>query len=123
MLSNWRSPPRPDEKSPEQVGRITGGPGKSAEGERVADGPGRAMKRSNVGGAKGPCHLQRANLGEGKDEMTKASIGLQDLRRRIYVKARLNRPGVSGVYMSTSARWKPCVQRMRWPDRTMVRQE
>ena len=24
---------------------------------------------------------------EGKDEMTKASIGLQDLRRRIYVKA------------------------------------
>jgi len=25
---------------------------------------------------------------EGKDEMTKASIGLQDLRRRIYLKAK-----------------------------------
>ncbi len=31
--------------------------------------------------------------------MTKASIDLQDLRRRIYVKARLNRPGVSGAYV------------------------
>src|SRR5215207_8985055 len=29
-----------------------------------------------------------SNIGEGKDEMTKASIDLQDLRRRIYVKAK-----------------------------------
>ena len=33
---------------------------------------------------------------EGKDEMTKASIDLQDLRRRIYVKAKARRPGSSG---------------------------
>src|SRR3982751_7048516 len=46
------------------------------------------MKRSNVRGAKGPCHLQRLQHREGKDEMTKASIDLQDLRRRIYVKAK-----------------------------------
>src|SRR3954467_11144056 len=45
------------------------------------------MKRSNVRGAKGPCHLQRLQHREGKDEMIKASIDLQDLRRSIYVKA------------------------------------
>ena len=42
------------------------------------------MKRSNVRGAKGPCHLQRLHP-RGRP---KASIGLQDLRRRIYVKAK-----------------------------------
>jgi hypothetical protein len=37
MLSNWRSPPRPGQKWPEQeVGRITGKTGKSTEDERVA---------------------------------------------------------------------------------------
>ncbi|MHC2288290.1 hypothetical protein ACVIJW_004160 [Bradyrhizobium barranii subsp. barranii] len=46
------------------------------------------MKRSNIRGAKGPCHLQCLQHREGKDEMTKASIDLQDLRRRIYVKAK-----------------------------------
>ena len=46
------------------------------------------MKRSNVRGAKGPCHLRRLQRKEGKDEMTKASIDLQDLRRRLYVKAK-----------------------------------
>src|SRR5215213_3239420 len=101
MLSNWRSPPRPSEKSPEQgrpynrrnreVGRRREGggeTGKSAEDERVAAGSVVAMKRSNVRGAKGPCHLQRLQHREGKDEMIKASIDLQDLRRRIYVKAK-----------------------------------
>ena len=34
---------------------------------------------------------------EGKDEMTKASIDLQDLRRRIYVKAKAERPVVPGI--------------------------
>ena len=34
---------------------------------------------------------------EGKDEMTKASIDLQDLRRRIYVKAKAERSGVPGI--------------------------
>jgi len=47
-----------------------------------------AMKRSNVRGAKGPCHLQCLQHREGKDEMIKASIGLQDLRGRLYVKAK-----------------------------------
>ena len=46
------------------------------------------MKRSNVRGAKGPCHLQSLQRKEGKDEMIKTSIDLQDLRRRIYVKAK-----------------------------------
>ena len=46
------------------------------------------MKRSNVRGAKGPCHLQSLRRKEGKDEMTKASIDLQDLKRRIYVKGK-----------------------------------
>ena len=34
MLSNWRNPPRPVEKSSEQGSRITGDTGKSVEGER-----------------------------------------------------------------------------------------
>ena len=46
------------------------------------------MKRSNVRGAKGPCHLHRLRRKEGKDAMIKASINLQDLRRRIYVKVK-----------------------------------
>ena len=40
-----------------KVGRITGETGKSTEGERVADGPGVARKRSNVRGVRGPCCL------------------------------------------------------------------
>src|SRR5262245_729443 len=37
------------------VGRITGSTGKSADGERVAEGLVVATKRSNARGAKGPC--------------------------------------------------------------------
>src|ERR1700746_3094268 len=37
---------------------------------------------------RGPAICNASNHGEGKDEMTKASIELQDLRRRIYVKAK-----------------------------------
>src|SRR5437660_9108904 len=37
---------------------------------------------------RGPAICNAASIGEGKDEMTKASIDLQDLRRRIYVKAK-----------------------------------
>ena len=71
-----------------RVGRITGETGKSAEeAERVAAGSAMTMKQ-NDRGAKGPCHLQRLRRKEGKDEMTKASIDLQDLRRRIYVKVK-----------------------------------
>src|SRR5258708_11813386 len=36
----------------------------------------------------GPAICNVSNIGEGKDEMTKTSIDLQDLRRRIYVKAK-----------------------------------
>src|SRR3989442_1131561 len=35
-----------------------------------------------------PAICNVSNIGEGKDEMTKASIDLQDLSRRIYVKAK-----------------------------------
>ncbi len=45
----------PSRKRRSQVGRITGDPGKSAEGERVAEGRVVATKRSNVRGAKRPC--------------------------------------------------------------------
>src|SRR6266851_7163198 len=37
---------------------------------------------------RGPAICNVSNIGKGKDEMTKASIDLQDLRRRIYVKAK-----------------------------------
>jgi hypothetical protein len=47
-----------------RVGRITGGPGKSADGERVADGSVVATKRGNACGAKGPCWLHASdNMG------------------------------------------------------------
>ena len=46
------------------------------------------MKQSNVCGAKGPFCLYLLHNQEGKDEMTKASVNLQDLSRRIYVKAK-----------------------------------
>src|SRR4030081_1526908 len=37
---------------------------------------------------RGPAICNASNIREGKDEMTKASIDLQDLRRRLYVKAK-----------------------------------
>ena len=37
---------------------------------------------------RGPAICNDSDIGAGKDEMTKASIDLQDLRRRIYVKAK-----------------------------------
>src|ERR1700739_3337521 len=42
---------------------------------------------------RGPAICNASNIGEGKDEMTKASIDLQDLRRRIYVKAKAEPSG------------------------------
>src|SRR5262249_60302296 len=47
-------PPPPPRKRRSQVGRITGTTGKSAEGERVAEGPAVAARRGNARGAKGP---------------------------------------------------------------------
>lgn len=47
------------------------------------------MRPGNAGRGKGPhCFSSSFNNKEGRDEMTKASIDLQDLRRRIYVKAK-----------------------------------
>src|SRR5690349_8185156 len=40
------------------------------------------------GERRGPAICNASNIRDGKDEMTKASIDLQDLRRRIYVKAK-----------------------------------
>ena len=72
-----------------KVGPITGNTGKWVEGERVADGSVVVMKSGNADGAKGPCcGSSSTNNMEGKDEMTNASINLQDLRRGIYVKAK-----------------------------------
>jgi len=48
-----------------------------------------AQKRGNARGAKGPCcFVVPPTRKEGKGEMIKAPISLQDLRRRIYVKAK-----------------------------------
>ena len=37
---------------------------------------------------RGPAICDVSNIGESKDEMIKASIDLQDLRRRLYVKVK-----------------------------------
>ncbi len=58
MQSNWRSPPRPGEKSPEEAFPITDDTGKWEGGVRVAEGPVVAKKRGNSRGAKGPCCRQ-----------------------------------------------------------------
>ena len=57
MLSNWRNPPSPGEKSAEQGSRITGDTGKSWTARDTA-GSVVAVKRSNVRKAKRPCCLQ-----------------------------------------------------------------
>ena len=57
VLSNWRDPPRPGEKSTEQGRPYNRYTGKAAEGERESDGSIVASKRGNARGAKGPCCL------------------------------------------------------------------
>ena len=47
-----------------------------------------AKKWGNAHGARGPAVCNVSFNREGKDEMTKASLSLQDLRRRLYVKAK-----------------------------------
>ena len=47
-----------------------------------------AMKRGNERGAKGPAAHNSFDKMEGKGEMIKAPIALQDLRRKIYVQAK-----------------------------------
>jgi len=47
------------------------------------------MRPGNAGRGKGPHYSATpSTTRRGRDEMTKASIKLQDLRRRIYIKAK-----------------------------------
>ena len=59
------------------------------KGERVAEGTVVPMRTGNAGRGKGPRYYS-SSFGdmEGRDEMTEASVSLQDLRRRIYSKAK-----------------------------------
>src|SRR5947209_20280487 len=89
MLSNWRSPPRPAAKSSEQ-GRPYNRRNREVGRRREGGGWVRSSDEAEVMSAerRGPAICNVSNIGEGKDEMTKASIDLQDLRRRLYIKAK-----------------------------------
>lgn len=54
----------------------------------MADGFVVAMKRGNTLGAKEPYYCKSFNKMRGKDKMIKESINLQELRRKIYIKAK-----------------------------------
>ena len=67
------------------------------------------MERRSPAVCKGSDHK------EGKDEMTKASIDLQDLRRRIYVKAKAETSWrLWGLYVRNAARGVCAGQKERW---------
>jgi RNA-directed DNA polymerase len=74
-----------------KVDPITGDTGKGVEGERVSEGSEVALKRVMSVERRDPAVCSSSIDTEGKGEMTKASIGVQDLRRRIYVKAKAER--------------------------------
>ena len=72
-----------------KVSRITGITGKSTEDETVAAGSVVALKRGNARGAKGPCCTQLLrSTKRGRGEPIDSSVNLQELRRRVYVKAK-----------------------------------
>ena len=72
-----------------KVSRITGTTGKSTKDETVAAGSVLALKRGNARGAKGPCCTQLLRQDRrGRGEPINSSVILQELRRRIYVKAK-----------------------------------
>ena len=52
--------------------------------------------------------------------MTKTSINLQDLRRRLYVKAKTDTSWRFGDCTFMSARSRRYAKRMSWPKKTMV---
>ena len=58
----------------------------------MTDGFDVASKRVTPVERRSPAVCKVSDHKEGKDEMTKASIDLQDLRRRIYVKAKAETP-------------------------------
>jgi RNA-directed DNA polymerase len=72
-----------------KVGTITAETGSELKDERVADGFVVAKKAGNAAGAKEPCYSKFPSTKPGgKDEMKNTSIILQELRRRIYIKAK-----------------------------------
>src|SRR5262245_12518683 len=71
-----------------KVDRITGETGKPTEDERVADGSVVARKWGNATGPRGTSCFSSLFRPGRQGRMTKASIDLQDLRRRLYVKAK-----------------------------------
>src|ERR1700756_2322003 len=71
MLSNWRNPPRPVEKSGEQGSRITGNTGKSVDGERDSAGSVVARKRVTPVEPRDPAVCSGSNNTGGKGENDK----------------------------------------------------
>ena len=88
----------PERKTREQGTPYNCQSGSGWKGERVADGCVVAEKRGNARGAKAPCCEESSNAKGGQDEMRKTSIGWQDQRRKIYIKAKAE----------TSSRWLGC---------------
>jgi len=88
----------PPGKRRSQVRPITSVPGKWAEGERVEDGLVVAGKRGNARGAKEPywSAMPPTTWKAGALVIT-APSNLQDLRRRLYVKAKADSAGRGGV--------------------------
>ena len=70
---------------------ITGATGKARKGETATARPVVAERRGNARGAKGPCCTECRNQQGRQGEMIKAPISLQDLRRRLYLKAKAER--------------------------------
>src|SRR5271165_5119644 len=105
--------PRRNHRS--RVDRITGSTGKSIEGERVTDGFAVALRRVTPVERRSPAVCKVSDHKEGKDEMTKASIDLQDLRRRIYVKAKAETSWKFwGLYVHVRARNRQGFGWARW---------
>jgi RNA-directed DNA polymerase len=71
-----------------KVHRTIGRHREVVEGERVEDGPEVARKRGNARGAKGPCCRQGFRREGRQGRVRRTPIGLQDLSRRLYAKAK-----------------------------------
>jgi hypothetical protein len=88
----------PPGKRRSQVRPITSAPGKWAEGERVEDGLVVAGKRGNARGAKEPYwSAMPPTTWKAGALVIPAPSSLQDLRRRLYVKAKADSAGRGGV--------------------------
>jgi hypothetical protein len=103
-----------------KVGLPSGETREAAEGERESEGPVVVRKWGNAHGAKEPCCTCSEEEGR-QGRMTKPSISLQDLKRRIYAKAKSDtsrcsyeRPGFGWTRWST--RW-PRLSLKALPDR------